>query len=250
MTPGSPQPSLNHTIWLAEQRIAFIYLPKVACTSWKLFFATCLGLRLPEDYAAVHKFEQLPLPYVALMPQEKQASFLDGIQNKSIEVTTVLREPRERILSAYLDKIKLHHNPNSYFSLKVMPSVRAHAGLSGSECPTFEQFLCWIATSDSPHRYNDHWLSMSTLLGLNGLTPPAANWRVWTMQELDMAAAYFNKILKTSISFPNNESLTHRPSHSTADKLVTMLTPAAENWIQQLYASDLALYTLTCQTSR
>lgn len=242
--PANHFPSLNHTIWLEEHNTAFIYLPKVACTSWKIFFANALGLKLPDNYAAVHQFQSLPLPYVITMPLERQAAFLNGVDDGTITLTAVLREPRERILSAYLDKIKLHGNPRSYFSLQVLPDIRSHTGLAPGTCPTFEQFLDWIVTSESPHRHNDHWLPMCTILGLASPIAPVGSWRFWQMHNLTQAADYFNQLLQTSVPFPSNESLSHRPSRDSATKLAGMLTPEVEQRMQHLYAADLQLYAI------
>ena len=42
-------PSPDHSIWLRSQAAVFVYLPKVACTSWKLHLAAALGVQAHQE---------------------------------------------------------------------------------------------------------------------------------------------------------------------------------------------------------
>ena len=110
--------SLNHTMWFRDQNFAFIYIPKVACTSWKLFLSLLNGYQSNETlkYSDVHDKRTLRLPFVAGLSQEHRESFLRLLLERKISCRTVIRDPKKRILSAYLDKILFHSNKNSYFS--------------------------------------------------------------------------------------------------------------------------------------
>ena len=124
-------PSLEHCIWFQEQEFAFIYLPKVACTSWKLYLWQASGHVLPPNlqYRDVHDPRQLALPYVDIMPTNMQRDFLKKLEQGQVMAMAVIREPRSRVLSAYLDKILLHSNPQSKFSRSVLPAIQNAFGL-------------------------------------------------------------------------------------------------------------------------
>lgn len=76
------QPSLEHSIWFQEQDFAFIYLPKVACTAWKLHLWQASGHAIAADlnYYDVHNPGRLALPYVAEMPKEQQQAYLHKLE--------------------------------------------------------------------------------------------------------------------------------------------------------------------------
>jgi chondroitin 4-sulfotransferase 11/chondroitin 4-sulfotransferase 13/dermatan 4-sulfotransferase 1 len=239
-------PSLIHTIWLEPQQTAFVYLPKVACTSWKLFFARALDLPFPEQlsYGQVHAQASLPLPYVGAMAAEAQQRFLAQQAAGNIRLHAVIRHPRQRILSAYLDKIALHRNPESFFSQQVLPSIQAQAGLAADQRPSFEQFLGWLNAAATPLTQNDHWLPMVNLLGLAGpeALPPQAYTRIWPMDELELAADHFRRLLGVELPFPGNEALGPRPSTGSGELVASHFNPAAEALFQTRFGADLELY--------
>ena len=251
MPGGHPQramshPSLIHTIWLEPQQTAFVYLPKVACTSWKLFFARALELPFPEQlsYGQVHTQASLPLPYVGGMAAEAQQRFLAQQAAGEIRLHAVVRHPRQRILSAYLDKIALHRNPESFFSQQVLPAIQAQAGLAADQRPSFEQFLGWLNAEPTPLTQNDHWLPMVNLLGLAGPDALTAQSyaRLWPMEELELAADHFRRLLSVELPFPGNEALGPRPSTGSAELVASHFNAAAEALFQPRFGADLELY--------
>ena len=62
-------PSLSHCIWLRNKNIAFIYIPKVACTSWKLFLWQMIDREITDQvtYKTIHNSKKVDLPYVGKM---------------------------------------------------------------------------------------------------------------------------------------------------------------------------------------
>jgi hypothetical protein len=239
-------PSLDHTIWIESHDLAFVYLPKVACTSWKLFFAKSLDphSRAPDNYADVHRPAVLPLPYAGGMPPIAQARFREGVKQGSIRLLAVIREPRERILSAYLDKILLHENPDSFFSREVIPAINRHHNLEAGRLPDLEQFLRWLREAPtSTVTNNDHWRPMSALLGLTdeAITAGMPGWTLWTMEEMGTAVAHLQQLLGHSIPFPRRQALGPRPTTSSAERMASMFTPSLEPLFEELYGTDLRL---------
>lgn len=237
----TPAPSLGHTIWLRQQQAAFVYLPKVACTSWKLYLWQALGHQLPDgfDYRRVHDPTTLPLPYVASLPAERQAEFMAGMANGSIASYAVVREPRARILSAYLDKIRHHANPDSFFSREVIPAIQSAAGLAPEQRPSFADFLSWIGSQPHADSLNDHWRPMTQLLGCS---EAGAYSRLWRMQEMEQAISFFAELLDCRLPFPSRQQLGERRTYDSQTKIANHFGEREQRLFQQLYAADLQLY--------
>lgn len=237
-------PSLTHTIWLECCNSAFVYLPKVACTSWKLFLAECLQGTLPANlaYRDVHDPLQLPLPVVGLMAAERQQLFVHKLLVGDIQLLAVWREPRQRILSAYLDKIVHPPNPASVFARTIRPAIQAHHQLTADSIPSFLQFLQWLAADAHPMCSNDHWKPMHQLLGLDVEASPNPYEHIWRLEKLPEAAREINRRLGTAISFPGFEALGPRRSSGSREQLAqTFATEGVEPLFEQLYARDLEI---------
>lgn len=245
------RPSLDHTIWLEHKDAAFIYLPKVACTSWKLFFAQVLGVATQESvrYSDIHRHEIIRLPYVGQLPASDQDRFLRSLDTRKTRLYGVVREPRQRILSAYLDKIQNHANPHSYFSLQILPALQQHCSLSPPERPSFEQFLAWLAAGEAGKASrrmtsNDHWRPMNRLLGIS-VIPASGVWdhgKLWPMESLNEAVKYIQGLIGTNLPFPERQALGTRPSTGSAELVNSLFTPRAEVLFADLYATDLRLH--------
>jgi len=234
-------PCAEHTIWLREQKAAFVYIPKVACTSWKLFLARALQLPLPNPLplAAVHDREQVPLPYLSRMGTGEKARFRIELIAGEITLMAVIRNPRERILSAYLDKVWLHRNPKSYFSLVVLPQLQIDLQLNGLKRPSFLQFLQWLDLGRSSSCSNDHWLPQRRLIG-DGETLPAA--QLWPMEHMGEAVAAMQRVIGTSQPFPGREDLAPRKSSGSGSRIQEVFTDEVESQFRQIYADDIDLY--------
>lgn len=240
-------PSPDHTIWLESHGFAFVYLPKVACTSWKLFLARAVdpGGRWPMHYADLHRPDVLRLPYVGGMPAASQARFREAVAAGSIRLLAVIREPRQRILSAYLDKIREHVNPDSFFSREVIPAIRQHHQLGPDQRPDFEQFLQWLRGAPiSTATTNDHWRPMSALLGLDDAAIAAGmpGWTLWRMEEMETAVDHVRQLLGCSDVFPSRQALGPRPTTGSEERLATIFSPSLEPLFTQLYGIDLRLF--------
>ena len=231
-------PSLEHCIWFKDQAFAFIYLPKVACTSWKLFLWQASGNPLPPGlaYRDVHDASRLSLPYVGRMPAMQQQQFLQELEGQRINTVAVVREPRSRILSAYLDKILLHSNPQSKFSRTVLPAIQQLYGLQPNQRPSFEQFLRWNQEHLDRRHWNPHWRPMVDLLG----TPPRLE--LWPMERIDAAVRSVNQLLGSEVTFPQRQALGPRLTHNSQAKLEQFYGPLELTLVEQMYRDDLELH--------
>lgn len=240
--PAAQQlPSLGHTIWVRNHNVAFVYLPKVACTSWKLFLARALNLPLPGHLplAAVHNRDTVQLPYVSSLEASEQEQFQQELLTGNISLLAVIREPRERVLSAYLDKIWLHRNPNSYFSQVALPEMRTELGLSDADRPSFLQFLQWLERGCSTSCRNDHWQPQRELIGLPETLP---NSQLWAMEDQSQAVEHLQKLLMIDLPFPEREELAPRQSSGSRKQMQQTFTPQVTELFGRLYAQDILLH--------
>ena len=232
------EPSLEHCIWFKDQAFAFIYLPKVACTSWKLFLWQASGQRLPPGlgYRGVHDPSQLALPYVERMPIAQQRTFLHELAAGQITAVSVVREPRSRVLSAFLDKILLHRNPLSHFNQKVLPAIQEMFGLRQDERPSFEQFLRWNQSQVDRSEWNPHWRPMVNLLGHPGLL------ELWPMDRMDQAILRVNQYFGREVTFPGREALGPRRTYNSQTKINQFYGPSESKLVEEMYSDDLQLH--------
>lgn len=234
-------PSAEHTIWIERHALAFVYIPKVACTSWKLFFYQYLYGGLPAGlaYSQVHDAEKLPLPYVSILNSTQYATYQHAVANHGATFFSVIRDPIQRVLSAFLDKILYHTNTRSFFSECVIPEIFAHHSLSNVKKPTFLQFLQWLTESESSHVDNDHWRPMTRILA--GF-PESTKCELWPMTKMHLAVDAVNQHLGSSIVFPSRESLGPRTS-TRSDQLIShFFCSDSRRLFESYYRSDLELY--------
>lgn len=239
-----PLPSLQHCFWFEACNTAFVFLPKVACTSWKLFFAEALHGPLPEDlgYRTVHQVARLGLPLVDAMPPEKQQAFCAQAGDR-IALVAMLRDPRERILSAYLDKF-INRTDRQTFGTVIRPAIQAYHGLPDEQLPTFLHFLQWLAAGAHPECTNDHWRPMHQLLGLAPGDAPHGYQQLWRLDQIDEAATELNRRLGSQVAFPSFQALGPRQASGSAEQLErSFADPSVQTLFAQLYQPDLDLYS-------
>ena len=219
-----PRLSLDHCIWLKDQDIAFVYIPKVACTSWKIFLWQVLGNPLTENitYKTIHDSKIVNLPYVGKMENSEKNRFIEKLSSGKIECCTMVREPKARVLSAYLDKILFHKNPHSSFSKAILPKIKSYNNLSSEEKPSFLDFLRWNRYIHTEQRMemNDHWRPMTEILGTKNqqeLTDRYAN--IWTLSSIAVAERWFQERIDKNIEFPGSQLLGPRSTNNSGEKL-------------------------------
>ena len=243
------KPSLEHCIWLKEENLAFIYIPKVACTSWKIFLWQLMGNELTPEitYKSVHNGQILALPYVNNMPEESRLEFSEGVESGGIQCCAMIREPKSRVLSGYLDKVLNHKNPNSSFSLIILPVIRKYHGLEKDQRPTFLEFLEWNKSikEEQGHDLNDHWRQMTEIIGIEDESiDQNKNLKLWTMTQLDEAEEWFQERLMKKIRFPSSQSLGPRPINNSKEKIASFYGKNEIDIYKRIYSSDEKLYRL------
>ena len=240
-------PSLDHCIWIEDKRIVFIFIPKVACTSWKLLLWQLLGNQLTEEitYKTVHNGQDLALPYVGKMEKKKQEEFVQEVKNNRLNICGMIREPKARVLSGYLDKVLNHCNPNSSFSRIVIPSIREQQGIEDDRRPTFLEFLKWNLHNDSirKEQMNDHWRQMHKILGINKLVDlDGDKIKIWDLKEANQATEWFNIEFDKKVKFPSSQHLGPRPTNNSENKIKNYYGDEETKIFELLYNLDVELH--------
>ena len=240
-------PSLDHCIWIKEKGIVFIYIPKVACTSWKIYLWQIIGNKLSNQitYKTVHNGKHLALPYVGNMKEDEKAIFMHKLREGELIVCGMIRDPKARVLSGYLDKVLNHNNPNSSFSRKVIPSIRAQQKIKGNRRPTFGEFLEWNMNIELIEKglINDHWRQMHKILGVSSISEINEEYiNLWDITHLDTAADWFNKQFDKAIEFPGSQSLGPRPTNNSEKKLEEYYGEREISQFERMYKLDIEMY--------
>ena len=88
------------------------------------------------------------------------------------------------VLSAYLDKILFHKNPESSFSKIILPEIREYHNLNNEQRPSFHNFLSWnkYISIEKGLMMNDHWQPMSEILGTKRKGHSDKYTKIWTFK--------------------------------------------------------------------
>ncbi|KAG5845204.1 carbohydrate sulfotransferase 11 isoform X1 [Anguilla rostrata] len=159
---------LRHLVVDEEHELIYCYVPKVACTNWKRVMMVMTGrgkytnpMEIPSNQAHVPSnlktLNQYSIPEI----NHRLKSFLKFL---------FVREPFERLVSAYRNKFTLKYNTSFHkrFGTKIVRRYRKNATLealqSGADVrfPEFAEYLVDPATlKEGP--LNEHWETVHSL---------------------------------------------------------------------------------------
>ncbi|XP_072034453.1 uncharacterized protein [Amphiura filiformis] len=100
----------NHILVSDQYQLLYCYVPKVGCTNWKRIFLTLNG--------EVAASEVIPQKKVHYMPIPKLSDFTFEEAKERLKMYTkflFVRNPHERMLSAYRDKLEMKNERNKSF---------------------------------------------------------------------------------------------------------------------------------------
>jgi len=149
--------TLNHFIVDNKHRIVYCYIPKVACTTWKTIMANLVGLKSKS----VHEQRFTLLSFHS---KAKARSILQRYYK-----FLFVREPFERLLSAYKDKFTRKTNVWKKYAKKVKRTVGLSLGansstVTGYEEISFQEFITYLIDVNSKGgRLNEHWRHYDSL---------------------------------------------------------------------------------------
>ncbi|KAK7078464.1 Sulfotransferase [Halocaridina rubra] len=152
--------TLDHLLVDDIHRAIYCYIPKAGCSNWKRLWMILRG-----DSNVTNIFDIKSSRAHAYGPKMRLAR--NGVKTKDVlrkllnyTKFIVVREPMERLISAYLNKIQ-YPNGQPIFQRRVLEYAkkrRQSANLTNLEWP---EFLGYILDPLSPK--NEHWLPFDTL---------------------------------------------------------------------------------------
>ena len=147
-------PGLNNILANEKFKILFCYIPKVACTQWK---TVMMQLNQSEPKYLIH--DKRNFNFLSHYPREKAEEML-----KTFFKFVFVREPFERLLSAYIDKF--YNNDPGFYSLWGPHIVsRYKKGMTPEETKiTFDEFVSFVVRlNDRGMHCNEHWQTYDKL---------------------------------------------------------------------------------------
>ena len=101
ITNGGGSGAFQHVIIFPSAKLAFCGIPKVGITQWEQFLRFYLGAK---DYPSLphYKMDRKPFQFDKLDPKVQRQIWED----EEWTWAALIRNPAERLLSAYLDKVK------------------------------------------------------------------------------------------------------------------------------------------------
>jgi len=188
MMPTPKKPSANkrvfdNFIYLEEQNIVFGYVPKVACTNWKVLIRRLQGHSDYEDKQIAHDRTKSGFRFLDRASEADNSILMD----KNVQKIAFVRNPYSRVLSAYLDKIdRVNKNRNTassndYFvtvhsEIRKFSQTTLNRSLkhklfgrfmhSKEESVDFLTFLQWIKANRTRSwaAQDEHWTPQSEIL--------------------------------------------------------------------------------------
>lgn len=190
---------LENIIVNEKFQILFCYIPKIACTQWKTVMVHA-QLNQSEPAYWIHK--ESNFKFLASYPQDKAESML-----RTYFKFLFVREPFERLLSAYTDKF--YNNDPAFYSLWGPDIVsRYRQGMKPEETNiTFDEFANYVVkVKDGGKFCNEHWQAYDKLCH-----PCGVNYDfIGRFENLEEEARYVLEIsgLNETVSFPKVKNST------------------------------------------
>ena len=130
-------------IVLEKYKLVYCSVPKVACTVWKRILANLEGIKINSS---VHQETKGKLKLLSDYTTEDRVKIL-----KTFKKFTFVRDPFERLLSAYKDcfwgKFKRSHKGWKYYRKEIRKLLAKRSGLDidvNVDNTTFEQFAAYL----------------------------------------------------------------------------------------------------------
>lgn len=148
------------TLNFPTSQISYLWIPKNSCTSMKLLLASFEPKQL-QDRLKKHQLHETAQETFGM-------SRADYEQNRMLRTVAVLRDPRLRIVSCYLDKFALPARGGRAFEPFVLDHIRHFFNLAGikrdpHQSITIREFLHYLVVTPL-FQHDVHWLPQSAFL--------------------------------------------------------------------------------------
>lgn len=216
---------MNRTAFLkslhVSPRLGLVYVnnPKVACSTIKLTLQRA-ELQDPgyEPPTSVHDHAASPLlTWPDLTGIQAEQSLSDSL------VFSFVRNPYERLRSAYLNKIVRPQKKGAF---------RVSAGFAADELPGFDDFILALA-DQPPEAHNPHWRGQALNLSVDRIGYDfIGRLECFTADWADLAA---RTALPPETAFAGKRT-------RRSDKAELAFSAAAADVVRRVYAADFALF--------
>lgn len=152
--------STTHLFVDNKYKVLYCYIPKAGCTLWKnLLSAIHQNNPLPHNEMSIHTNKMLQKQGIKTL-QTKTPITRDHIL-KTYQKFLFVRDPLERLVSAYRDKFEFNGDPNLYQHAKAMAKLyRDPNDVDVKSNPvTFSEFVKYVLSK----HFNEHWSTFDSL---------------------------------------------------------------------------------------
>ena len=135
----------------------FCFVPKVACTNWKRIFHVLEGhFNTTAEIERTTSHESGLLHFLKDYSNEQVDHML-----KTYKKITFVREPMERVLSAYRNKFAYDYGRNFHhkFGIKIIKKYRKNftGEVTDEHYTTFNEFVKYLIDLRPRDKHNEHW---------------------------------------------------------------------------------------------
>ncbi|XP_033746587.1 carbohydrate sulfotransferase 11-like [Pecten maximus] len=150
---------LDYLIVDEKYKTVFCYIPKISCSQWKTIFITLSGKVNSSklNFGNVHTKYQGVMKFLRMYSLKEQRQILNKYKKY-----IVVRNPLERLLSAYRNKLAgkgIHDYTFRKTGQEIVKRYRVNAtreSLQNGDDVTFLEFVRYITDVKTRH-FNDHW---------------------------------------------------------------------------------------------
>ncbi|KAM4574553.1 carbohydrate sulfotransferase 14 [Fundulus diaphanus] len=159
LSPLQRKTVLQHILVNDEYRFLYCYVPKVACSNWKRVLKVLSGALESVDVNIKMDHRSDLLFLSSLKPEEI------SYRLKHYFKFMFVREPMERLLSAYRNKFGEIESYQKKYGVEIVKRYRKgrakEASLTGDDV-TFGEFVRYLLDEDAEHM-NEHWMPVYNL---------------------------------------------------------------------------------------
>ncbi|XP_029939517.1 carbohydrate sulfotransferase 14 [Salarias fasciatus] len=146
---------LQHVLVNDEHRFLYCYVPKVACSNWKRLMKMLSGALKFNDFRSKLDHHHDLVFLSSLKPDEIRYRL------KHYFKFMFVRDPMERLLSAYRNKFGEIESYQKSYGVKIIKRYRKVDSAKGDDV-TFTEFIKYLV-DENEERMNEHWMPIYTL---------------------------------------------------------------------------------------
>ncbi|XP_030290081.1 carbohydrate sulfotransferase 14 [Sparus aurata] len=237
LSPLQRKTLLQHVLVNDQYHFLYCYVPKVACSNWKRVLKVLSGALENVDVNVKMNHQSDLLFLSSLKPEEIRYRL------KHYFKFMFVREPMERLLSAYRNKFGEIQSYQKKYGVEIIKRYRKgrakDAAVTGDDV-TFAEFVHYLLDEDA-ERMNEHWMPMYNLC-----QPCAVNYDfIGSHEQLESDAEYVLQRIGAPpyVHFPERQTW-YKPV--TTETLHYYLCSLPQKLLRELlpkYILDFSLFT-------